>query len=242
MQEYVDLQERIRAANEAKGKLRYYDCPICNNKGYVVVEADGGEIARECECMAKRANLRRLKKSGLMDLAESYTFDTFECEKPWQSEIKAKAMEFIDNDAVKWFVVTGNAGTGKTHICTAIVTSLINKGKDARYMLWREVAPRLKALINERDDYEAELNALKRVDVLYIDDFLKGTVTEADINLAFDLINARYNARKKITILSSERTIQEIIAIDEAMGSRINERSKGYRMAIQSKENYRLKE
>ena len=67
--------------------------------------------------------------------------------------------------------------------------------------------------------------------MLYIDDLFKGNVTGADLNLAFQLINARYNDRKLITILSSELTLSEIIEQDEALGGRIYERARGFVLA-----------
>lgn len=63
------------------------------------------------------------------------------------------------------------------------------------------------------------MHELKMVYVFYIDDFIKETVTDADINIAFELLNARYNDHEKLTIISTEKSI------DEALGSRIYERS-----------------
>lgn len=63
--------------------------------------------------------------------------------------------------------------------------------------------------------------------VLYIDDFLKGSVSEADLNLAYQLLNARYNAARR-TIISSELSIGEIAGYDEAIAGRIFERFEGY--------------
>jgi hypothetical protein len=96
--------------------------------------------------------------------------------------------------------------------------------------------------------------ALKNADVLYIDDLFKngkddfGTVkqpTPADINAAFEIINYRYNNPGKITIISSERTLIEMNAIDEAIAGRIAEKSKagGYciNLAKDGKKNWRMK-
>ena len=82
---------------------------------------------------------------------------------------------------------------------------------------------------------------MKSVKVLYIDDFLKGTATEADRNIAFDLLNARYIKPSLLTIISSEWTISRVLDWDEAIGSRIAERSKGCVLNITGSKNYRLK-
>ena len=62
--------------------------------------------------------------------------------------------------------------------------------------------------------------------MLYIDDLFKGdseTPSKQDIKLAFDLISSRYDSQLP-TIISSERTIADIVKIDESIASRIVER------------------
>jgi DNA replication protein DnaC len=84
--------------------------------------------------------------------------------------------------------------------------------------------------------------------VLYIDDFWKtqqGTnPTPADVHLAFEIINYRYQDKKCVTIISCERTVKELMQIDETVGSRIFERSKDYRLEIErdSAKNFRLRD
>jgi hypothetical protein len=66
--------------------------------------------------------------------------------------------------------------------------------------------------------------------------------TTADINLAFEILNDRYNSGR-ITVLSSERRIGEILDIDAAVGGRIYEMATpgGYALNIKddAKKNYR---
>ena len=84
--------------------------------------------------------------------------------------------------------------------------------------------------------------------VLYIDDFLKtrhgALPTDGDINLAFEIINARYNNRALRTIFSGERGLNEIMELDEALGSRIYQRCGKYKLKIGWGEgrNYRTRE
>ena len=56
----------------------------------------------------------------------------------------------------------------------------------------------------------------------------------------FYILNDRYNSGLA-TIISSEKTINEILGIDEAIGSRIVERAKEFITNIEKKDNYRLK-
>jgi len=232
---------KAKALNEVKGNKGYLDCPLCNNKGYIAfVDEDYSVFTKECECMAKRRSLKSAKESGLSEMLSVYSLDNYQRPADWQKNVYAKATAFI-GDPSGWFIISGCPGSGKTHICTAICGALIDAGKETKYFMWREMAPKLKALVNERDLYEERMDKFKNADVLYIDDFFKGNITAADINLAFELLNSRYNSRSKITIISTERTVKDLIDIDEALGSRIYERSKGYYIETPPNTNWRLR-
>ena len=199
-----------------------------------------GITVEECECSIKRRNMQRIERSGLADVISRYTFDTFRTPDGLTRTIKAAALKYTEETGGKWFVIVGRPGSGKTHICTAIVGKLIERGEDCRYMLWRDAVRELKALAMDADGYRRQMDAYKRVDVLYIDDFLKGkSVTDADLNIAFELLNARYNQNKK-TLISGERSIEDIMSLDEAIGSRIYERCKGGYCFQTASENWRL--
>ena len=107
-------------------------------------------------------------------------------------------------------------------------------------MEWRDESRQLKALMNT-EELNERLDRLKKVKVLYIDDFLKGGCGGPDKRLAFEIINARYNNSKLRTIISTEASIEAIVGIDEALGSRIKERSRGF-VCKAPRENYRLRE
>jgi len=172
-----------------------------------------------------------------------YTFDKFNANHNWQKHIKTKAIEFA-NSPSDWFYIGGQSGSGKTHLCTAIAGELL-KTKRLRYMLWRDDAVKLKSYVNDAVEYKKLIEPLKTCTVLYIDDFLKtgnNGMTTGDINIAFEILNYRYNNPELVTIISSEYLLAEIIRIDEAIAGRIKERCKDYCFEIGKdvKKNYRL--
>lgn len=226
-------QMRADALNAQPGKLTGYDCPLCNNRGYSIKVSDSLEIvSSRCSCMDIRENLRRIEASGLKDLVDRYTFDAFETRTSWQREMKATALRYMQQPEKRWFVLSGTVGSGKTHICTAICAELMRAGVPAQYFLWREGAPRLKANVNDSEAYARMIQPLKTVKLLYIDDFLKGSVKDGDIHLAFEILDARYRNASLMTIISSERTIEQIMSLDEAVGSRIYERAKDFYLCV----------
>jgi len=181
--------------------------------------------------MSIRESMRRIERSGIAGLLDKCTFDNFEVTDEWQRLAKSKAEQFVEAyPHSEWLFMGGQVGAGKTHLCTAVVGKFLNTGKAAQYMLWRDDSVRLKAIVNNDEEYAAAIVPLKTVDVLYIDDFFKTErgkpPTTADINLAFEILNYRYNNRNLVTIISCELLMEDLIDIDQAVGSRIYELSK----------------
>lgn len=236
-------RDKISGANAAAGELSCAHCQECNDKGYIFERCGTELVSVECRCMKKRRSIWRMEKSGLKDLLREYTFDSYQTPDEIYREAKRKAMAYVKDCAGKWFVASGNPGSGKTHICTAICGELLNSGLSVRYMLWRDSSTQIKAVVNDEEEYARLITPLKTVKVLYIDDFFKtAKLTTGDMNLAFELLNARYNRKDLVTIISTELHIGKLLQIDEAIGSRIYERSKDYYLRFEGKDkNWRLR-
>ncbi len=231
-----------------------YECNTCKNKGFVakLVENPDGTYSHcfaDCKCVEVRNSIMRMKRSGLKDIIKDYTFDKFEVTEPWQKSIKAAAMDYA-RDPQGWFFLGGQSGAGKTHLCTAICREFLLAGKRVRYMLWRDDIVKIKGAVTDSEEYCKMIDEFKRVDVLYIDDLFKtgkdmyNTVqkpTAADINVAFEIINFRYNNPGLLTIISSELSEDELIDIDEAIGGRIYERAKAFTIGKDRSRNYRIR-
>ncbi len=245
------MQIRLRAARTSTSSttdreesldeygLGGYDCELCGNRGRILETRHGYLEARECSCMAIRRSMRNIAKSGLLDMLERYSFDNYDTPDATRKKLKETALKFSTAQQ-GWFYISGNAGSGKTHLCSAICSELIKAGHETLYMMWRDEVTKLKAGITDKDWYENRIQKLKTVPVLYIDDFFKGRITDADVNLIFEIINARYNKLSLRTIISSELSLNDVLNIDEAVGSRIYERARGYNVKAPN-ENWRLK-
>ncbi len=249
--------------NNREGDLHLedgYHCPICKNKGYTL-KAEytqfgyWTEVQYPCKCMTMRKAIKQMKKSGLEPLIGRYTMQAYRTEAPWQQGVKGTAEQYVNqckgSDGHNWFYIGGTSGSGKTHICTAICRELLLSGMEVRYMLWRDEVVQLKAQVNDAAAYEQTMHVLKHVPVLYIDDLFKQgngnngdtghqKPTTADINIAFELLNYRYNNPNLITILSSECTTSDLLDIDEAVGGRVIERAGAYTVNLTGAKNYRV--
>lgn len=235
-----NLQRFVDKLNADKGYLPGYDCDICNNKGFVFVIEDGREVAQQCKCIVTRNNMRNMKSAGIE--LDNYGFHKYHTTETWQEHALKLAEDYAWN-LDGWFYIGGAVGCGKTLLCSSILKKQLDKGISVRYMAWRDDSGRLKAAVNNNEQYQLLIEPIKNVGVLYIDDFFKTAgVTKGDVNLAFEIINSRYTNRKP-TIISCEMSIDDIIAIDEALGSRIYEMTKGHYIYIKSDKdkNYRMR-
>ena len=238
----VTILEEMRKNGTSPEPSISDECPLCGGVGYTVRRsADGNAEYRECECSIRKRNLQRIERSGLKELLQRCTMENYRATEPWQKQAKEAAERYLADWRGRWFYAGGSPGSGKTHLCTAMCGKLIDAGLPVRYVQWRADIPAIKAKVNDAEAYQDAIDPLKSVKVLYIDDFLKGTATEADRNIAFDLLNARYIKPSLVTIISSEWTISRVLDWDEAIGSRIAERSKGCVLNITGAKNYRLK-
>jgi len=241
----IDFERRkADALNKEPGTLTGYDCPLCLNRGFMWRVRDSGErYTEECTCMPTRRNIRYLRESGLESLIKRYTFDAWQSRETWQARLLRMAREYAENPT-GWFYLAGRPGTGKTHLCTAICGELMNRGFQARYLLWRDFSVKAKSLVNDEEQYQALMKPLKSVRVLYVDDLFKTgkgqEPTAGDVNLAFELLNARYNDERKLTLISSELNANRLLEIDEGIGSRIVQRAGENYADLSGRQNFRL--
>lgn len=227
-----------------------HKCQRCQDEfGYLVLDSDGIERFKPCEeCATWRKTDRLLKNSKITDEFRKLTFDTFTLgNKPQQianayhsAKYYADNFETIRKSRNNGFALLGSPGTGKTHLCTAIINSLLSRNIGAVYFPFVEGFNELK---NNLDELDQRIGLLQEVDVLFIDDLWKGRKepTPFQIEQMFAVINHRYMNNKPI-VISSEYSIDHINRFDEALGSRIYQMSKDFCMVLHGKDiNHRMK-
>ena len=244
-QESQSYEQHIpECTNLKRGWCKRCTCDSCKN-GLITRQENGKLFSRECSCMGTAYSRHLLEVCGLDKLAERCTFDTYIPNEDWKRVVKEKAMEYAAGWRNNSFFISGQSGSGKTHICTAICNVAVKEGANIRYFRWVEDGTQMKGMVNEAEEYKREMDDLAGCDLLYIDDLFKtkqgASVTAADINIAFEILNYRY-INDILTIISSEKTLREILDIDEAVGSRIYEMAQGYILNISEDpaKNYRM--
>lgn len=248
MEEKEFLELTAKTYNDEEGNLDLVNCPICKNKGYImkVVYSDFykhyQQVVVECECKEQRKALLQAKYSGLGDYLKK-TLADFDTHDKWQENIFFKAQGFMVSRGDEWFIICGQSGCGKTLICSIISNYLLHRKKRVKYITWTDFISKLKRdmMGDNTREVSAYLEEIKTVEVLYIDELLK-KYNDTDLKYIIEIINYRYSNNLK-TIISSERTIDELVEIDEATFSRVIEKSSTYVINIpkDKKKNYRLR-
>lgn len=232
------MMERVGQITPSS-EIPSYKCEKCQDTGWLWEKLEGGErITRKCSCRLAREAEEKIANSGLAGAVNRQTFDSFVTDTPAQETIKRSAQNYLamllkewDGPQRPWFYIGGCPGSGKTHICTAVCGELMKANIGVKYMQWLNESRRLKAIVND-EDFEDMVSEYIGVPVLYIDDLLKQkwsdypVFTDADIKIAFTILNSRY-IRNKPTIISSEWDLMEhLLPADEATFSRVYERCK----------------
>lgn len=243
------LEIQINEYNNLEGNLKEFNCPLCKNKGWIAKRGqstfDGKpcEVRVECECTERRHLYRRAQKNGL-GMYLNKTIDSYIVTDEWQAGIKKKAVQYMNDESGAWFLILGQSGAGKTLICSIIANDLLmNKKRTVLYITWTDFIGKLKRdmVSDNADKVSVYLDRLKNVDVLFIDELLK-KYNDTDLRYIMEIINYRYAAGLK-TIISSERSLNELLDIDEATTGRMIELAGDYVTNIgkDRNKNYRLR-
>lgn len=241
--------ERIKESAMKSPDKDKYACPICKDKRGFLYDLNGYETWIKCECDERQKSIERLNKSGISEeyrskrLKDYNTFGEKQLEEA-KDIVKDYMVSFSDLNGKRSssLLLSGRSGSGKTML--GVIASMYIIGKQntgVRYVSYRDMIMNLKQNIMDEHKYNLELGNIMHESVLFIDDLFKGKVTDSDINIMYTIINYRYLASKPL-IISTELSPEKLLEIDEAIGSRIIEMSKGHIVTFDANvQNYRMR-
>jgi len=229
-------------------------CTKCNHEGWIYYtkkvyeNMPEMEYARKCECgkAGKQEFETRLEKSGLGDFFKEKTFENYITPVDNLVMIKDACVNYVNSysqiqfNACNGLLLCGNVGSGKTHLACAVINRLMESGFQCEYFDYRENMTMLKQCVLNQEKYEKKMDKVKTVKILLVDDLFKGKITDSDVNIMYEIINARYQ-RKLATIITTEKDPEQLLDIDSAVGSRIIEMTRDNLINISKTGNYRLK-
>ncbi|MDD5092819.1 MAG: ATP-binding protein [Dehalococcoidia bacterium] len=188
-------------------------CPICKDLGWVVLDVppwheDFGK-AFDCSCQAEKLKQKRWDRCGIPKDKRGETFDTFRKRKGTEEELEAA--QALRDGRVQLVILTGNCGSGKTHLAHAVVIHALEMGGTAMIIRAADWLDDLKSAIkqdiaskdNSNPTTSADImrNAANRIPVLAIDELKYRT--NFDEETIDNLITRRINAGLRTIITSN---------------------------------------
>ncbi|RLE17674.1 MAG: DNA replication protein DnaC [Acidobacteria bacterium] len=178
-------------------------CSRCNDTGWELMETEGREFVRRCECAEGHRRERLLEKAGVPGRYRHCTLEGFQVWNPDDPTL-ARALrgiqEFVDlwPESDKGLLLMGPVGTGKTHLAVATLQELITgKGVQARFQDFTSLVLEIQMTFDTPGAQRELMRPLISADLLVLDELGAGKVTPWVMDLLYYLVNSRYVEGRK---------------------------------------------
>ena len=206
-------------------------CSLCDGSGYVLVEEDGVELARRCECAEDRLRERALERSGIPERYRHCTLEGFELwnpEDPTLGKSLRQVQEFVDlfPNVDKGLVLMGPVGTGKTHLAVAALQQIIREKKPTvrgRFADFTSLVLEIQMTFEGSGSKREIIQPLVECDLLVLDELGAGKTSPWVTDLLYYLVNTRY-LENRITIFTTNYSDFPKKAGEESLTDRVSQR------------------
>ena len=135
---------------------------------------------------------RRVKRSGLSEKQSKQTFRSYAHEGMPEEIVSAKAKAILAAKNHSSLILAGKAGTGKTHLATAIAIDVMRGGKQAIFRSVPELLDEMREAARLRVDFFNTRQKFQEVPCLVLDDWGKEKTTQAGMDYLYQIIDYRY--------------------------------------------------
>lgn len=227
--------------NELKAKVKMFENffdKICETMTEEQIAERDKAIDEYDRIEREEFAFNRFKNCGLGCEYWNCSLDSFNCDIPEQSKMKMAASQFCDfvkNGTVKNLVLTGDCGTGKTHIAAAILREFAGNIKayaydqpiysKIRYATVSDISNELRDAdsFSNNKSRTSVFNSFKEYDIFVIDEVGRNiNKFENESDLLFGVIDARYQAGKSTIFITNESKKDFFELLGKASTSRIS--------------------
>jgi len=192
------------------------NCTVCDGTGWRPVERGEVSGVERCECDQAARPAQLLEAATIPANFQRASFENFILPKkddnPLSNETLSKAMldakvysrEYPMTDKAG-LLLMGLPGVGKTHLATAVLKVLLERGFEGIFLDYQSLLERIRSGYNPaagssaREAYQAALDTA----VVLLDDLGAHRVSDWVEDTVTAIINHRYNARKATIITTN---------------------------------------
>ena len=201
-----------------------YDCPLCQDTGYV-----GNE---KCSCFKQRIIERLYAQSNIRKLTEAANFGLLSEEFYYGEDLERfrgavrTSKDFIKNFESSYpnLFFYGTVGTGKSFLSVCVAKEILEAGHSVLYFSAVSLFSLLQTYtfdFKKADELTALYDDLYSTDLLIIDDLGTEHITNNSITQLFSCINERL-LRNRSTIITTNLSLEDMRAMySERVSSRI---------------------
>lgn len=199
-------------------------CDRCSGIGFVYETINSRERVKPCGC-------HRGFSAPLTDPLERcrippryhYSLGNFEAQTPTLQNAYRQALAYCDRyphpaNAGLGLLFWGAKGIGKTHLAVGVLRELVaNKGAGGRFWDFGALVKEIGRCY-EKSSFTTVMDTLRstiEVDLLLLDDLASRRMPDWVLNTLFEIVNARYMARRPTLITTAFEDVDR----DEAVGA-----------------------
>lgn len=218
-------------------------CPLCGGKGYIA--GPGADAA--CPCIM--GNSSPAGNDSLAGIPERYrqrSFANFSLTTIDQRRVLKMVKDYVDQfrfhgPAIEAseltqqpvdisaeknsLLLTGDVGTGKTHLAVAALREIMAKGHTGLYWNVSELFRAIRAGFQEDEGDSDILEDCAAVDVLLLDDLGTHRNTDFVIDRLYTIVNRRYDTMRPIIATTNLGLTELFEDFDKRIASRLFEMS-----------------
>ena len=222
-------------------------CIVCEGSGLRIVQENGRQVARSCECLLVRRAARMLERARIPKRYEHCTLDSYESAFRGLNKTLAaahmRARKFVEGYPIEsggtGLLLTGSIGVGKTHLAVGILQAVIaERGASGLFWDYRELLKEVQNSYNQGVQ-ATEMEILRPIcnaEVLVLDELGAAKPSEWVWDTVAQVLNSRYNDRRTTIITTNYANIAPLgvepgsngqlraSMREETLGDRIGER------------------